>query len=95
MTQAPGYMLRLPDEAFDVARFERLVADAGSRLGRDDAAGASSVLREALALWRGEAYAEFADEDWARPRPSGWRSCGWSPTSVWWTPSWRAAEPPR
>ena len=22
---------------------------------------------KALALWRGEAYAEFADEDWARP----------------------------
>ena len=33
---------------------------------RGDAAGASSVLREALALWRGEAYAEFADEEWAR-----------------------------
>jgi hypothetical protein len=25
------------------------------------------VLREGLGLWRGEAYAEFADEDWARP----------------------------
>ena len=25
------------------------------------------MLREALALWRGDAYAEFADEDWARP----------------------------
>ena len=25
------------------------------------------MLREALALWRGEAYEEFADEDWARP----------------------------
>ena len=67
VTQAPGYVLRLPGEAFDVACFERLVADAGSRLGRGDAVGASSVLHEALSLWRGEAYAEFADEEWARP----------------------------
>jgi WD40 repeat protein/DNA-binding SARP family transcriptional activator len=67
VTQAPGYVLRLPVEAFDVACFERLVADAGSRLERGDAVGASSVLRDALALWRGTAYAEFEDEDWARP----------------------------
>ena len=67
VTQAPGYVLRVPVEAFDVTCFERSVAEGGSRLGRDDAAAASSVLREALALWRGDAYAEFADEDWARP----------------------------
>ena len=24
-------------------------------------------MRDALALWRGQAYAEFADEEWARP----------------------------
>jgi WD40 repeat protein/DNA-binding SARP family transcriptional activator len=66
-TKAPGYLLRVPVEAFDVTCFERSVAEGGSRLGRDDAASASSVLREALALWRGDAYAEFADEDWARP----------------------------
>ena len=67
VTQAPGYVLRLPGETFDVARFERLVAEAGTRLERDDAAGAAPVLRQALALWRGGAYAEFADEEWARP----------------------------
>ena len=67
VTQAPGYMLQLPAETFDVTCFERLVADAGTRLGRGDATGASSTLREALALWRGQAYAEFADEDWALP----------------------------
>ncbi|RYP87714.1 hypothetical protein EKO23_04790 [Nocardioides guangzhouensis] len=67
VTQAPGYLLRVPVEAFDVTCFERSVAEGGSRLGRDDATSASSVLREALALWRGDAYAEFADEDWARP----------------------------
>jgi WD40 repeat protein/DNA-binding SARP family transcriptional activator len=66
VTQAPGYMLRLPGEAFDVARFEGLLVEGGKRLARDDAA-AASAFREALELWRGEAYAEFADEDWARP----------------------------
>ena len=67
VTQAPGYMLRVPVEAFDVACFEDLLAGARSRLAREDPVGASTVLREALALWRGEAYEEFADEDWARP----------------------------
>ena len=67
VTQAPGYMLQLQADAFDVACFERLVADAGTALGRGDATGASATLRDALALWRGEAYAEFADEEWARP----------------------------
>ena len=67
VTQAPGYVLRLPGEAFDVARFERLLTEAGSHLARGDAAGASPVLRRALALWRGDPYAEFADEEWALP----------------------------
>ena len=67
VTQAPGYMLQLQAEAFDVTCFERLVADAGTALGRGDATGASATLRDALALWRGQAYAEFADEEWARP----------------------------
>jgi DNA-binding SARP family transcriptional activator len=67
VTQAPGYVLRVPGEMFDVACFERLVAEAGASLARGDAAGASTLLRDALALWRGEAYAEFADEAWARP----------------------------
>lgn len=67
VTQAPGYVLRVPDDAFDVACFERSVVAARSRMGRDDAPAASSALRGALALWRGDAYAEFSDEDWARP----------------------------
>jgi WD40 repeat protein/DNA-binding SARP family transcriptional activator len=67
VTQAPGYVLHVRDDAFDVACFESLVAEGRSRLARDDAVAASSALREALALWRGDAYAEFADEEWARP----------------------------
>ncbi|MGH9119200.1 MAG: BTAD domain-containing putative transcriptional regulator [Acidimicrobiales bacterium] len=39
----------------------------GRAAGRGDAVGASASAREALQQWRGAAYAEFADEDWARP----------------------------
>jgi DNA-binding SARP family transcriptional activator len=67
VTQAPGYMLEVRDDAFDVARFEGLIADGRSRLADDDAVAAASALREALALWRGDAYVEFADEEWVRP----------------------------
>lgn len=65
VTQAPGYLLRVSPEAFDVAVFDRLVADAAVLLGRGDATAAAPILREALGLWRGDAYAEFADEEWA------------------------------
>jgi DNA-binding SARP family transcriptional activator len=78
VTQAPGYMLRLPTEAFDVARFEELLADARSRLAREDPAGAATVLRDALALWRGEPYEV---------------SCDSSPTRACSTPSWPVAVP--
>jgi WD40 repeat protein/DNA-binding SARP family transcriptional activator len=67
VTRAPGYVLQAPDESFDVARFEGALAASGSAPVRDDPAAAMAVLREALALWRGDAYAEFADEDWAHP----------------------------
>ena len=67
VTRAPGYVLQAPDESFDVARFEGALTASASHLGRDNPAAATTVLREALALWRGDAYAEFADEDWAHP----------------------------
>src|SRR5689334_4484453 len=60
----PGYAVRLPDEAVDAWRFESLLAAA-----RKEASGQSErarqQLEQALALWRGPAYAEFADEEWA------------------------------
>ncbi len=67
VTQAPGYLLQVPDEAFDVACFEQLVAEARSASARNDPMGAGSALRQALGLWRGDAFVEFADEDWAQP----------------------------
>jgi DNA-binding SARP family transcriptional activator len=60
----PGYAVRLPDEAVDAWRFESLLTAA-----RKEAPGqperARQELEQALALWRGPAYAEFADEGWA------------------------------
>src|SRR5262245_29076092 len=67
VTRAPGYMLVVDDDAFDVACFEASVAAGRAGLARGDVDGACRALRAGLALWRGGAYAEFADEEWARP----------------------------
>lgn len=59
VSEAPGYALRLPATgALDARDFERLVARA-RKLRRP------GPVREALELWDGEAYAEFADQPWA------------------------------
>ncbi|MEU2830555.1 BTAD domain-containing putative transcriptional regulator [Streptomyces lavendulae] len=62
----PGYALRLPEEAVDARRFERLLGEARERLAADPDA-ARGLLGEALALWRGPAYADSADEPWSHP----------------------------
>ena len=67
ITQAPGYVLRAPDAATDVGRFEAQLADGQRHLSRGDPAVAAAAISQALQLWQGGAYAEFADEDWARP----------------------------
>jgi predicted ATPase/DNA-binding SARP family transcriptional activator len=63
-TEGAGYRLRLPAERLDAGGFERLVADA--RRHRDDPERAIGVYDDALALWRGSAYAEVADHDAVR-----------------------------
>ena len=63
-TQAPGYVLNATGT--DVRRFESLVGDARVKVAAGDATRGVELLREALALWRGSAYAEMADEAWAR-----------------------------
>ncbi|MYS42029.1 AfsR/SARP family transcriptional regulator, partial [Streptomyces sp. SID5998] len=62
--QPPGYRLRLDaaDEV-DVERFGGLVARARSVT---DPRARSALLTEALGLWRGPAYADFADEEFVR-----------------------------
>jgi YVTN family beta-propeller protein len=59
VTRGRGYELRLPADAVDVSRFERLVAQA--ERGDGDAA------EQALALWRGAPLDDLADIPFAAP----------------------------
>ena len=61
----PGYRLALADGDLDARQFERLAAE-GHRLLEEDPGRAGQTLREALALWRGRALADFAYEDFAQ-----------------------------
>jgi DNA-binding SARP family transcriptional activator len=59
ITRAPGYLLRVDPEQFDLRRFERLVREAKNELAGGDAQAAVGTLAEALALWRGPPLAEL------------------------------------
>ncbi|WP_428815113.1 BTAD domain-containing putative transcriptional regulator [Streptomyces albus subsp. chlorinus] len=61
-TEGPGYVLRPQPGAVDAWRFEEAVERAAG-LGPGEAAPA---LAEALATWRGPAYADFPSAEWAR-----------------------------
>lgn len=75
-TSALGYALRLPADEIDAARLELAVRSAGAtaRTDRDrpwllagspdpaDLDAAADLLDEALAAWRGEPYADLADD---------------------------------
>ena len=65
-SRAGSYVLEADPEVVDACRFERLAAEGAAALGAGDIAGADRVLSRALSLWRGRAYAEFADEPFAR-----------------------------
>ncbi|TDB88984.1 BTAD domain-containing putative transcriptional regulator [Actinomadura sp. 7K534] len=59
-----GYLLCAADEQVDARRFQYLVA-AARRAGEPKETAA--LLAEALELWRGPAFADFADEPFTRP----------------------------
>jgi DNA-binding SARP family transcriptional activator len=63
VTTPPGYALRAED--VDAWRFEAAVADSAHLLAAGKAEETRVLLDDALALWRGPAYAEFAEHDWA------------------------------
>jgi DNA-binding SARP family transcriptional activator len=65
VTEAPGYVLRVPADALDAVRFERLAAEGRDALSTGDASRAITLLDAALTLWRGDALAEFAYEPFA------------------------------
>jgi DNA-binding SARP family transcriptional activator len=61
-TRAPGYVLSAAADQLDARRFEQALADS-RRLAPEER---RERLREALALWRGPALAEFAFDDFAQ-----------------------------
>src|SRR4051794_20298035 len=66
-TTPAGYRLVLGPEGLDAARFERAVTAARDVLTAGDADRAASMLRAALALWRGAPLEEFG---WAPFAPA-------------------------
>lgn len=57
-----GYVLRVAPERIDLNRFKALVAAGEEALAAGRAGDASKRLGDALALWRGPALADLADE---------------------------------
>jgi len=60
--RAPGYLLHVEPEELDLARFQRLCAEARGR----EPEAAAAALTEALALWRGRPLADFAYDTFAQ-----------------------------
>jgi len=60
-TRAPGYVLGVGADELDLARFERLLAEARGA----EPATAAAKLRDALSLWRGTPLADLAYEQFA------------------------------
>jgi DNA-binding SARP family transcriptional activator/ABC-type oligopeptide transport system substrate-binding subunit len=66
LTRPPGYVLQLEPEQLDLHRFERLRDEARAVRSSGDLTGASTKLRDALALWRGRPLADLAYERFAQ-----------------------------
>jgi predicted ATPase/DNA-binding SARP family transcriptional activator/class 3 adenylate cyclase len=66
LTRAGGYLLQIEPEQLDLEQFERLVAQGRQALQSGAAREAASLLRQALALWRGPALGDLAGEPFAR-----------------------------
>jgi predicted ATPase/DNA-binding SARP family transcriptional activator len=65
VTRAPGYVLEALPENVDARRFERLAAEGRTALAAAANDRAATLLREALALWRGDVLADLADTRFA------------------------------
>ena len=66
VSQPPGYRLVVGAGDLDAARFAALAQEGHGLLQAQRPAAAARVLREGLALWRGPALAEVADEAFAQ-----------------------------
>jgi DNA-binding SARP family transcriptional activator len=65
-TRAPGYVLRLAPEQLDLERFERSAEEANRALDAGDPQSATSLLEDALELWRGPPLADLPHEHFAQ-----------------------------
>lgn len=65
VAEASGYALKVPRGARDTAVFEAAVHRARTEAGRGLLAQARRGLDEALGLWRGQAFQDVADQDFA------------------------------
>jgi DNA-binding SARP family transcriptional activator len=65
-SRAGGYVLELQPGELDLDRFRELAEEGGHALARGEARVAEELLRQALALWRGPALADFAYESFAQ-----------------------------
>jgi DNA-binding SARP family transcriptional activator len=59
VTRAPGYILELEPDQFDLERFRRLADEGRAALAAGDPEAAAARLRDALELWRGEPLADL------------------------------------
>jgi DNA-binding SARP family transcriptional activator len=62
----PGYLLAVAPDAIDATRFRDLAAR-GRRALNESPQQAAALLRDALALWRGDPLADFAYDLFAQP----------------------------
>ncbi|MFG1957717.1 BTAD domain-containing putative transcriptional regulator [Nonomuraea sp. NPDC049028] len=63
ISRAPGYLLKAAEGTVDAARFADLLARAETA---ESPRTRAELLSDALALWRGPAFADFADEEYTR-----------------------------
>jgi DNA-binding SARP family transcriptional activator len=66
VTTSAGYRLETMADAVDSVRFTGLVAKGRQAAALEEWPSARVFLREGLSLWRGNAYAEFADSEFAQ-----------------------------
>ena len=66
LTKPPGHLLERGGFETDAGEFEAHVSAGARSLGAGDTQRAVQSIDAGLALWRGAAYAEFVDDEWAR-----------------------------
>jgi predicted ATPase/DNA-binding SARP family transcriptional activator len=64
--EGQGYRLSVGQDELDATRFERLASEGRAALARQDSDTASTLLRDALDIWRGPALTDVSDEPFAR-----------------------------